>query len=447
MKGVALNGSRDLRGWGLMDWALVLGYCLAFLVCLEMNWSGGTEGPSAEAFGEAVREGSVPRRVALLMLAGMACAFAWRAHGLSIQGSRLVAFFWTSYLVCALASILWSSDPGLTARRVLVLLILAGAAAALILRLGLEGLLVVMLLVGWVVISGGLFVSASSGAFRRLDWRFGGVVHPVNQGWHCAMTAMACLGFARMRPHNRSIWIGLAGVAFVFLILTRTRSVLAATVIAATMFGILSLRARPVTVLLMTGSGVAAAVLAVSLLFASVPPDNALVFDALNQVVSLGREDAAREVLTLTSRTPLWDYLLDEVADRPMLGHGYNSYFSPDRVVGISTAASWGATSAHSLYLEVALGLGACGIALVLGTLLVSLFVAVRDWVGTVDGALGASLVAWVLFVGVFEAAIATDPLLPTFCWMAIVAAMAIESTSFTQTGNAAMRAVREQRA
>ena len=67
---------------------------------------------------------------------------------------------------------------------------------------------------------------------------------------------------------------------------------------------------------------------------------------------------------SLTGRTELWQYALGLISEAPLLGHGYGS----GRVL-LTQAFPWGGTG-HNLWVEVGLGLGIVGVAIVTGLLI-----------------------------------------------------------------------------
>jgi O-antigen ligase len=79
---------------------------------------------------------------------------------------------------------------------------------------------------------------------------------------------------------------------------------------------------------------------------------------------------------TLTGRTQLWTIILGLIWDRPLLGWGYSAMWLPndDLTLAISDAIGWTPPQAHNAFLEVTLGLGIVGLAIVI------LFVAVSVW-------------------------------------------------------------------
>src|SRR5690606_12922522 len=73
--------------------------------------------------------------------------------------------------------------------------------------------------------------------------------------------------------------------------------------------------------------------------------------------------------LTLTGRTELWGIVVPMILERPVLGVGFRAtWVATDPLTQYIDylSGNWGATSAHTCYLDVALELGAIGLISVL---------------------------------------------------------------------------------
>jgi exopolysaccharide production protein ExoQ len=79
---------------------------------------------------------------------------------------------------------------------------------------------------------------------------------------------------------------------------------------------------------------------------------------------------------TFTGRTELWELVLRLIWERPFLGSGYSAMWLPsdNNTIEISNAVGWTVPQAHNALLEVTLGMGLVGLAVVI------IFVAVSVW-------------------------------------------------------------------
>ena len=59
--------------------------------------------------------------------------------------------------------------------------------------------------------------------------------------------------------------------------------------------------------------------------------------------------------------------------DRPILGFGYSTFWTRDRITKVSNDQGWGISAAHSAYLELLLALGLPGLLLYMALVFFSL--------------------------------------------------------------------------
>lgn len=85
----------------------------------------------------------------------------------------------------------------------------------------------------------------------------------------------------------------------------------------------------------------------------------------------MGREEQAE---SLTGRLPLWTELSAYAGNRPLLGHGYDSFWIPGHIDEISSELGWGLREAHNSYLEAELSIGLIGLLLALCLGLIGVF-------------------------------------------------------------------------
>jgi O-antigen ligase len=93
-------------------------------------------------------------------------------------------------------------------------------------------------------------------------------------------------------------------------------------------------------------------------------------------LLSLGREDQVDEdSANFSNRVPLWIECLRYLKRKPIAGYGYGAFWTPERVVAVSTLPqmAWSTReqpenlyleTAHNQYLESALGTGVIGLSL-----------------------------------------------------------------------------------
>jgi O-antigen ligase len=64
---------------------------------------------------------------------------------------------------------------------------------------------------------------------------------------------------------------------------------------------------------------------------------------------------------TLTGRTELWEVLLRESLNRPLIGHGLGYFMRPSVMAEFAIDFGWEAKTAHSSYVDLILGIGYIG--------------------------------------------------------------------------------------
>jgi O-antigen ligase len=105
---------------------------------------------------------------------------------------------------------------------------------------------------------------------------------------------------------------------------------------------------------------------------------------------------------TFTGRSVIWQFALDHIVQRPILGFGYEAFWQTDELVSSWTfLESWGlrASDAHNGFLNIAVTTGLVGLVLTLGWVLVRPFIDhVRTSPRSVDPALNLMFIQIWLF-------------------------------------------------
>jgi len=314
-------------------------------------------GASSAARVDAIQQGRPLRRVAFLSMGalGVVC-LGIRRHGsrLNYAGVLLLA-----YLGWMAVSLGWSDNPMLTIRRLIVMACFAVGA------IGVSRVLSVRDLRNWAILCGagflclGLIAEIVLGTFNPLSsgHRFAGTLHPNGQGLNCAVLVLALVSTARERAVRfKGIFWALTLLAFLALLMTRSRTALGACMVV--LFFLLwpqvdhAKRKSLAVALYLTTAATLVALIALAEVWAPF----------LEDVVRLGRPDSVTR--SLTGRIPLWGELWPYVRDRPLTGYGYGGFWYPSRVLDIDLWIGWATPNAHSIYVELLLGLGVIGLTL-----------------------------------------------------------------------------------
>ncbi len=314
-------------------------------------------------------EGTLMRQLAIgsLGLFGLAAIFWPGGRRLRIAGP--MGLLAVGYVVWCGTSSLWADQPMMSFRRFAALLCEASLALALVKHTSSRQFAWVVLSCTLTWMTLGLVAELSLGTFRPWAWgyRFAGIFHPNRMSVNCAVLVLASMYLYFTDQYRRRWLLGVAGLAFVMVLLAASRSALGAMVLAAAVVWALTAPRRRVLVGALGGVWlVALTVLLMAILQVSVTGD----------AVSLGRVE--NETSSLTGRLPLWEDLLRYVGQRPFIGHGYNSFWTVDHIRDVSDEQSWAISTAHSSYLDLLLNVGIIGTFLCLSTLSLGFLRAIR---------------------------------------------------------------------
>ncbi|UCF63909.1 MAG: O-antigen ligase family protein [bacterium] len=341
---------------------LIIGHELDFSLKAKFDASG-------EAFEEMIREGNPLRRVGLAIL-GLYSTFLLfyrqKYRNLSVPGTMgilvVILISWSAI------SLFWSIDPGLTSRRLLVLLVFWLTAISYSANFPIRYLLYFAILSTGLYIMIGFSAELVYGTLQPFSasYRFAGTVHPNVQGESCAILFLASVALSMNSRNYRSYLMVLIVIALAFLVLSRSRTSFVSALLALFIFYIIAspLSLRKMIVL------VSSMLLFVLLIFLSVNFfDNN--FSLITSGIHLGRDTYTLD--TLNGRMKIWNLCLQFVKERPLIGHGYEGFWNLTHIYRLSSLVGWGLKSAHSAYIELLLHLGLIGFFTFISMLVVAL--------------------------------------------------------------------------
>lgn len=350
----------------LLAWVATGVVGLAFLLT-EHSWTTSLADAytsSEDQMEAAAGGGNMIRRLMFLTLGGFGLAAlslpsVRRSRGLTFASGLLGFFaFW------CVASVAWSIDPGMTIRRLFVLACWMLGAVGIARVLSGRDFLRMVIAIGLGMLALGLFAELSLGTFRPSadDYRFAGTQHPNTTA--LSLSTLCLAAFCLWRSERRKLGPALLfGVAFTFLMLTKSRTSAAGVVVALMFLWTLS---TPTPIKAGVGFvGLWAFALAAVLVLLS----GWDVEEDVSRVALMGREEQSE---SLTGRIPIWTELGPYVGRRLFLGYGYDSFWVPDHIDRIYRELQWPIREAHSSYVDLALSVGivaggALLIALILG--------------------------------------------------------------------------------
>ena len=324
--------------------------------------------PSQEAMEGANTTADPFRRVALAALLALGAwglktgrAARWRWGGVA----GWVAAAWYGWMA---SSVLWSSDPRVTLRRVVVLAAFLLCAAGVCKRLTGRRVVAFAAAAAGLQLAFGVLVELALGTFRpwRGDYRFAGTIHPNIQA---LQLSGGCVAAAALAAFGRT-WAlkcrwGLAAAAlFGFLFLTKSRTSTGGALLAVA--GVLALSVPP----RWKRAGFVPAILAASagamvLLFGGFDPTRELESAAM-----MGRNE---QQTSLSGRLPIWEALTPYVDARRWAGWGYQAFWTKEHIDALTTDVDFKFSGAHSAWYESRLDGGLVGMGLMAATLLCGL--------------------------------------------------------------------------
>lgn len=279
----------------------------------------------------------------------------WRNARTALSTTMAVPLL-TGLLALAGLSTLWSIDSGGTLRRTVWLGLTMAFGLYLAWRYEWPKLVTVIGGAFVVLIAGSLLVGAFAPSIGRMTFEHPGAwsglwTHKNTLGGIMALGVCVCTAAACVEPQRRWFWLCAGLGAFALVLLSTSKTALLASLLGLAVMGACALMRRgPLQTVLVSAFALAAIVIITSVV--TLAPD---LFVAV-----IGRD------LTLTGRTDIWEAAASAVAAQPWLGYGYYAFWLPDNgpAFWVRQAVAWEVASAHSSWLEMALGMGRIGVVL-----------------------------------------------------------------------------------
>ncbi len=265
-------------------------------------------------------------------------------------------------MAVGISSLAWSMDVALTFRRLVITILFIIGCWGMGKAWRTMDLVRMVLWLSAVFAVTGIAGEIAFGTFLSPNnYRFSGFLHPNRQAISCGLFVLAALTM-KTRTGNWLYW-GLALLAYTMLLLTGSRGGALACAAAAAFYLLLATPPTWRIAWVMLGC----MVLGGGLLFLSLEPTSGRWVEA---IAKLGRNDPQADPRSLTGRLPIWNQIVSDISEQPVLGYGYAAYWTAERVHRMSYIHDWEFSNAHSSYLEMMLSLGVVGLGLGLTTVL-----------------------------------------------------------------------------
>ena len=379
---------------------------------------------SVETQQQLSADGSTRRQVGLLLAGGfgvLLLAYVDRRH-FTMNG--VLAYAMVFLMAWMALSVSWSDQPPLTVRRVIVMAMLFVAAVAVALRMEPREILLFVLFSSTCYLLFGIGVEFAVGSFRPWieKYRFSGSMHPNNQGMNCSLMLLSAVVAVLTEKRLRPLYFSLAVLATAALLFTKSRTSLVSLAVPLAVY----------LFLVYKGSRhfVYVCFLLLTIATSTVLIGGDALADAAMGGVLLGRSDQdISGLMTLTGRLPLWKNLLEYVADRPIQGYGYGSFFTVERLGDISARQGWAISQCHSVFLEILVGLGVVGVAAYVLVQFLSISRSIRYFLLTQEARY--AYFGTILFMGVVGGIAESTllvPKMPTFVQFVVLAYLAFRT-------------------
>jgi O-antigen ligase len=256
------------------------------------------------------------------------------------------------------------------------------------------------------------------------NWR-GLFAHKNGAG--AGMGLLIVFGIYIFRRLNAVLGAGIVGFAALFLFFTDSKSPIMLVPLAL-IFSVLFVRVRKPGAKLIILISVPVTIGALTI--------GSVEVAALNTLVGRLMSDP-----TFTGRVVIWQFALDHIAERPIIGFGYEAFWQTDELVSAwNWLESWGlrASHAHNGFLNIAVTTGLVGLVLTLGWVLVRPFIDhVRTTPGSVDSAINLMFIQiWLfgIYLCGFESELFTTGDTVWFMMVVSIIALRVQATADHRT-------------
>jgi len=311
--------------------------------------------------------GNLHRRLAFLFCAAVGVISFLLGRGQRFRFNLPVVLIGI-YVLWVGASITWSIDSPATIRRFALMLCSAIGCFGFSRFVKVKDVVLacVFLTIGLMLIGVGVEVFFGKFTPYRGAYRFAGTVHPNIQAATLAMGCIAAYTMTRIKPKLKTVFWGVFGLLFLFLVLTKCRS---ATLSVPVCIGVIWLAAQPTHKILL-GAFVGFWFLSFAVLMCQITG-----FDPIaeyEEILLLGRKEETGQ--SLTGRLPLWEDLSTYISLKPIQGYGFGAFWTPRHINDIAGSQQWVISEAHSSYFDTTLQLGIVGCGLMVLTALTTFF-------------------------------------------------------------------------
>lgn len=325
----------------------------------------------------------------------------------------------------AFASTIWSLNPDVTTRRAFALSMTSLFGIYLAARYQWRELILMM--------AAGFATMAVVGALGSLTMPALFIDHKAHEGaWKGVWVEKnvmggfmvrgfaACLCACLISTQHKKLWAFFAAFCAAMVLLSTSAGALLALLLGGTLIGAISMMRKGPAQALFFGYSAFVVVLAVAFVAAFMPGDI---------LHALGRD------ASLTGRAPIWNLVINEIKEHPLVGNGYAVFWRDQHGAAnyIRVALQWGVPNAHNGWLDLALNLGLTGVFLCAAYLLIAVWRAASRLFDPVISPFAITMLVLGLQFTMSESVIAQQNNLVWVVFVAICTKLAISPSSEPQ--------------
>ncbi len=402
----------------LFRWLIFFFLALAFFFTMH-NFTDfprlvGEYNSSQNEIVDNMESSNAARQIALLVLAIAATLSlaSYKSH-IRLRSDTLTSRILIAFAIWSALSPLWADDSMLALKRLFAFAIFCAVALAIVRMFSITEIIQWCFFATATFLSFAFIAEVTTGTFHPWlsEYRFAGIQHPNAEGIECGLLCLSAIAVSKTKERRQWVYLFAAAIGFVFLLLTRSRTSLSATVVSLGIY------------FLVSGSQAKKKLLLSSLVITSL-----LLF-----VLGTGLLPVFKSALTLerdgdygvdsfAGRTEIWRDVSGHILEKPLVGHGYSAFWTPAHIAEISDLEQWGVPDSHSVYVDYLLSLGAIGLALYLLCIGsgIKKSLELSNTEASKEAAFVAAVLVFGLIDGFFESSIGEGSILMLLCMIVL---------------------------
>jgi O-antigen ligase len=333
-----------------------------------------------EWIAERVDQGSLNRQISFLLLGLFALCSLLIKKKMIYPSEQKINWIFIIFLVFIVMSIGWAEDTRLAVRRVIRYLIPCLAAFALTRRFRLQEVIKIAFIISLSYLILGIFTEVYFGTLSpfEAEYRFCGTGHPNWQAWNIILVLFSSITL--IKDKKNIIYILIVIISLIFLVLTKSR--------ISFIFLIVTMIIYFYTKISTTKKLYLAIIFGFFICLSLLIIQDDYIESIINPFL-LGRKEGLE---TFSGRIPMWIVSFQYISEKPLLGYGFNSFWTSKHILEISSELQDAVPAAHSSYIDLLLGVGIIGLVLYLIAFFGTIFKYFKEYINTRNNYVGFGL-------------------------------------------------------